>query len=136
MISGPPMKSADVIVHRGGETMVERRGETPCAELCHFEAIDQPYGLRLVGEIDASNVGRLGDELAALPLAGDVHVDMTGLQFIDLLGLRTLVHAAGARTPPARLVLVEPQPIVRQALAVCEWSDAPGLAVTNAGLDS
>ena len=122
-----------MIVHRGGETVVEGRGEAPCTELCHFESVERPYGVRLVGEIDASNVDRLDEVLAGLLPAGDVHVDMTRLEFIDLRGLRTLVRAAGQRTPPARLVLVEPQPIVRHVLAVCEWSDAPGLAVTSAG---
>jgi anti-anti-sigma factor len=122
-----------VIVHRGGETVVERRGEAPCTELCRFESIEQPYGVRLVGEIDASNVGRLDDVLAALSPAVDVHVDMTRLEYIDLRGLLTLVRAAGRQTPPARLVLVEPHPIVRHVLEVCEWSDAPGLAVTSAG---
>ncbi len=122
-----------MIVHRGGETVVEGRGEAPCIELCHFESVERPYGVRLVGEIDASNAGRLDDVLAALSPAGDVHVDMTRLQYIDLRGLRTLVRAAGSRTPPARLVLVEPQPIVRQVLEACEWSDAPGLAVTTTG---
>ena len=97
--SGQPIGSADVIVHRGGETVVEARGEAPCTELCHFESVERPYGVRLAGEIDASNVGRLDDVLAALSPGVDVHVDMTRLQFIDLCGLR-VGAGRGQRIPP------------------------------------
>ena len=91
-----------MIVHRGGETVVEGRGEAPCTELCHFESVERPYGVRLVGEIDASNVGRLDEVLAGLLPAGDVHVDMTRLEFIDLRGLRdagSRRRAGGSRRP-------------------------------------
>jgi anti-sigma B factor antagonist len=53
--------------------------------------------VHLVGEIDISNAGALGDELDALVggVTGPLIVDLSGLQFMDSSGIAILLRVAG-----------------------------------------
>jgi anti-anti-sigma regulatory factor len=98
-------------------------------------------GLRIVGEIDISNGSHLRDALADeiggpgladLAAPGEVRVDLSGLEFIDVVGLRHLAVAAELH-PHRRLVLVAPSTDLRRLLDLSGWVLEPNLVVETRG---
>lgn len=89
-----------------------------------------PRGLRIAGTVDhgtgpalAATLNRsLGDG------GGDVHLDMSTLDFIDLAGLRVLVRAA-SDLGDRRLHVLNLAPALRQVMDLVGWGDAPGLVL-------
>jgi len=76
-------------------------------------------GLRLAGDVDASNHDRLRGVLAALPADGStaVHLELAGLDFIDLAGTRE-VMALTQSHPGLCLILHDPPESLRRILAL------------------
>ena len=66
-------------------------------------------GLMLAGEADITTRDALRAALAALPAdgTGDIHLDLTGLRFIDLSCTRELI-AITERHPAVRLIAHDP----------------------------
>jgi hypothetical protein len=66
-------------------------------------------GLMLAGEADITTQDALRAALAGLPAdgAGDIHLDLTGLRFIDLCCTRELIAITG-RHPAVRLIAHDP----------------------------
>src|SRR5690349_4031430 len=67
-----------------------------------------PVGLKLNGEVDASNVEAVSSVLNRTLRAhegADVHVDLSGLEFSDVSGIRALVAAAERVDGGRRLIL-------------------------------
>jgi hypothetical protein len=95
-----------------------------------FPSFDPP-GLRVRGAVDAStmdvfvaalrHLGERADE------AGDSHLDLGGLHFIDLDGLRHLAWAASRLPPGRRLVLHRLSAHHRDLISLLNWEDVPGL---------
>jgi hypothetical protein len=73
-------------------------------------------GLMLAGEADITTLATLRAALAALPAdgTGDIHLDLTGLRFIDVSCTRELIAITGrypavhliAHSPPASLLRI------------------------------
>ncbi|MFD3679986.1 MEDS domain-containing protein [Streptomyces sp. NPDC058613] len=87
--------------------------------------------LRVVGTVDY----RATDALAAalettLDWSGDVWVDMSALEFIDLAGVRALAHAAGRLPADRRLHVVDLAPLLCQVVGMVGWDETPSLIVT------
>jgi anti-anti-sigma factor len=94
-----------------------------------------PAGLRFSGEIDAANVEIITDTLRSNQNGGDLHVDLSGLLFCDVSGIRALVAHAEALEGKHRLVLHGlPEPI-EKVLNVVGWSELPGLAFCNCEME-
>jgi anti-anti-sigma regulatory factor len=76
-------------------------------------------GLTLAGEADCAARDRLHTALTTLPAdsAGDIHLDLTGLGFIDLCCTRELV-AITERHPAARLIVYRPPATLRRIIAL------------------
>lgn len=55
--------------------------------------VDAP-GLRVAGELDASNVADLASRLDGLVAGDDITLDLTGLEFIDSAGMNALITVA------------------------------------------
>jgi len=66
-------------------------------------------GLMLAGEADITTWDALRAALAALPAdgTGDIHLDLTGLRFIDVCCTRELIAITG-RHPAVRLIVHDP----------------------------
>ncbi len=88
----------------------------------------RPRGLAVAGEIDASRHRALEQALAAV---GDgqqeLHLDLTGLRFIDFGALRLLADFATERT----LVLDQVPAQLRTVMEIVGWTGLPGLRIAS-----
>jgi anti-anti-sigma regulatory factor len=91
--------------------------------------------LRLAGDIDETTHADLAtalDDVAGEP--GDIHVDMTEVEFCGLAGLRAFVLLSQARHPGhdhnrGRVSLHHPPASVRALLQILGWDSTPGLII-------
>jgi ABC-type transporter Mla MlaB component len=102
------------------------------------KAHDQP-GLIIAGDVDESGYPLLLQRLAALDHHGDIHIDLGGIEFCDLAGLRAIVCAGRpgedtSRGRPVCLHAVPPQ--LRKIMQILGWENRPGLAFDAASLSS
>jgi anti-sigma B factor antagonist len=66
--------------------------------------------VQLIGELDASNAESLVEDLAPELAGGStLTLDLSGLSFIDSMGLRSLLRIAAALDRGGELVLHQPQ---------------------------
>ena len=94
-------------------------------------------GLILAGEIDESSYSVLAHSLAGLTGDRDVHVDLRGVEFCDVAGLRAIVCLAGpllADEPARRVILHAVPPQLQKILQVLGWDAMPGVAFAEDGL--
>ncbi len=88
----------------------------------------EPPGLRLEGEIDASNILALTAALTiAVAALSEVHLDLAGLESIDLAGVCLLARTARA-LPPGGALILHPLPShLRRLVRLAGWDQTPGL---------
>ena len=95
----------------------------------------RPDGLRLVGSVDASNVEGLAEVLDTSfePDGGEkkVHLDLTGLEFSDVSGIRALVTSAERAEGKYRIVLHGLPPLMGRVMNVVGWSEMPSLEISS-----
>ncbi|MGH3327438.1 MAG: MEDS domain-containing protein [Streptomycetales bacterium] len=105
--------------------------------LLHVTRTRLPRGLRLVGEVDVSNTEALRALLReqARRSRGDMHLDLSGLGFIDVGGARVLVRAATAIGSHRRLVLESPGRELRLMLASLGWNRIDNLVIRGGTAD-
>jgi ABC-type transporter Mla MlaB component len=100
------------------------------------KANDRP-GLVVAGEIDESGYPMLLHCLAALGTHGEVHIDLGGVEFCDLAGLRAIVCVGRPDEDegPGRCVYLHAvPPRLRKILHVLGWDDTPGLAFDESSM--
>jgi anti-sigma B factor antagonist len=85
-----------------------------------LEITEAPEGFALKGEIDAHTAPELAAHLEPLPGdAGDVVLDVSGIEFIDSSGLRVLIDAhRRAGDAGRRLVISRPSAAVRRLFEI------------------
>jgi anti-anti-sigma factor len=94
---------------------------------------EEPIGLYFAGEIDVSNSHAVADSLGNASMDGaDIHLDLSGLSFCDISGIRSLVDAAHSREA-GRLMLHGLPELLQKVLTVTGWSDLPNLQICNCG---
>lgn len=89
-----------------------------------------PPGLAITGEIDESTYGDLAAALGRLTAGpGEIHVDLAGVKYCDLAGLRAIVGVTGAngQDHSRRVVLHNLPPQLRTVLGILGWDCTPGL---------
>jgi stage II sporulation protein AA (anti-sigma F factor antagonist) len=87
--------------------------------LLQVEKIEDPRGFRLVGELDASNVGMLSSALErAASEGGDLTLDLGGLAFMDSSGIQVLIKTAQDLHGSGSLILASPGDLVRRILSL------------------
>jgi ABC-type transporter Mla MlaB component len=94
-------------------------------------------GLIIAGEIDESAYLTLAERLARLASHGDVHIDLGGVEFCDLAGLRAIVCAtgspsevtglAGQKQPGRHVVLHAVPPRLLRILKILGWDEIPAV---------
>jgi ABC-type transporter Mla MlaB component len=93
-------------------------------------------GLALAGEIDKSTYATLVKTLDDITRdQREVHIDLAGVVYCDLAGLRAIVRLTAANGAGAvRLVhLHDVPPQLRAVLEIIGWDTIPGLAVNGPG---
>jgi ABC-type transporter Mla MlaB component len=96
----------------------------------------RPPGLAMAGEIDESSYAALVSVLDDVTRdQREVHIDLAGVVYCDLAGLRAIVRlTAGNGAAAGRLVqLHDVPPQLRAVLEIIGWDSIPGLAVTGPG---
>jgi hypothetical protein len=110
-----------------------------------------PHVLAFAGEIDESNYRGLVDTLAQIAAElSEIHLDLAGVGYCDLAGLRAIVHLArpaatdkapgdhpagdhpaGSHSPSGsrRVVLHAVPPQLKTVLGILGWDSVAGLAV-------
>ncbi|MEU8267276.1 STAS domain-containing protein [Sphaerisporangium sp. NPDC049002] len=84
--------------------------------------------LRLEGDVDHTTLPVLADALASATRdGGALYVDLGGVGFVDVGGLRALVAAASRLQGGRGLTLLSAPPYVRRLLVLTGWDHAPGL---------
>jgi anti-anti-sigma regulatory factor len=94
-------------------------------------AHDQPW-LFVAGEVDESSYEQLLQSLGALGNHRDIHIDLGGVEFCDLAGLRAIV--CGGRpgedaNPDRQVCLHAVPPRLRKIMQILGWDDSPGLTL-------
>jgi anti-anti-sigma regulatory factor len=102
-----------------------------------------PGELSITGAIDYYNADAVGSAVAgelqsaersteladAISGNGDLHVDLSRLEFSDVTGIRALVQVAENAGDGRRLVLRGLPPRIRMVMAVVGWTDLPNLVI-------
>ena len=93
-----------------------------------------PQGLSFTGVIDMFNVDSVSRSLySVLDGEGDLHIDLSRLEFCDVSGIRAIVAAAEIVGEGRRLVLHGLAPQLQAVMAVVGWTDLPGLVIDESG---
>jgi anti-anti-sigma factor len=91
-----------------------------------------PFGFRLIGEIDMATAPMLQEALlVSLSAGGSVTVDMRDVTFIDSSGLKVIVACAAETASNQPLMVKDPSAVVRRALEVFGMEQIPGLRVEH-----
>ena len=95
----------------------------------------RPDGLRLVGQVDASNVdglqGALDGTIGSDGMGDVFHLDLKRLEFSDVSGIRSLVGAAERAGGKRRIVLHGLPPLMGRVMNVVGWSELPSLEISE-----
>ena len=84
----------------------------------------------LDGTVDASNVDAMSRTLTAnVNGAEEFHLDLSGLLFCDLGGLRAIVHTAQQIGGGRRLVMHGLPSHLERAMALAEWAHVPNIVM-------
>lgn len=93
----------------------------------------EPYGLCFTGEIDMTNSHAVQLSLSmAFVRNGDMHLDLGGLIFCDISGIRSFVDAAEAMDG-GRLMLHGLPALLQKVMNVTGWSDMDSLVICHCG---
>ena len=93
--------------------------------------------LRLAGDMDEATHAGLAaalDRFAGEP--GDIHIDLSGVDFCDVASLRALVLLSHASRqypdqPGRRVILHQPPAELKNLLQILGWDATPGLVVNE-----
>jgi anti-anti-sigma regulatory factor len=98
--------------------------------------INNPSGLAIAGEIDEDTYPALVRKLEELTGPGEIHVNLAGVEYCDLVGLRAITSLAdvGRSGDSRRVVLHEVPPHLRTVLSILGWDSTPGLVIEHGTL--
>jgi anti-anti-sigma factor len=134
------MGSADLLWNywaAGGDNMEERLEADSGGGIVYADKnlvvtrTEAPDGLCFAGEIDVTNSHAVAESLGnAFMGDADIHLDLSGLSFCDISGIRSLVDAAESRQT-GRLMLHGLPSLLQTVMNVTGWSDLPNLQICN-----
>lgn len=94
--------------------------------------VGSPAGLAIAGEIDDDTYGALVETLDGLTRGvAEIHVNLAGVEYCDLAGLRAIILLARADRDGLRrrVVLHEVPPQLQAVLRIVGWNTTPGLVI-------
>jgi anti-anti-sigma regulatory factor len=93
-----------------------------------------PNGLTFAGAIDYFNVAAVAQSLTpAVDGGGDLHIDLSRLEFCDVSGIRAFVRVAEAMNGNGRLLLHGLPVGLQTAMTAVGWGGLPSLVICNGG---
>jgi ABC-type transporter Mla MlaB component len=95
--------------------------------------VGNPPVLIIDGEIDEDTYAALVQKLGEFTGPADIHLNLAGVRYCDLAGLRAMVLLTGA-SPGGRgrrVVLHEVPPHLRAVLGIVGWDSTPGLVLAD-----
>lgn len=110
------------------DALAKRAGSDPEDQVLQITRTYQPYGLAIVGEIDAARHAVFLKALASLDGdASEVHLDLARLDFIDLGGLALIADHAMRNARRYTIVLDHVPAQLRMVMEIVGWPALPGL---------
>jgi anti-anti-sigma regulatory factor len=93
-----------------------------------------PNGLTFAGAIDYFNVAAVAQSLAlAVAGGGDLHIDLSRLEFCDVSGIRAFINVAESMNGRGRLLLHGLPLQLQNVMTLVGWSSLPSLVICNGG---
>jgi anti-anti-sigma regulatory factor len=88
-----------------------------------------PRGVRIAGTVDVLTVGALTTtlRLATRWPEQNLYLNLAELEFIDVAGVRAIVHTAAALEPGRCLIVEQLAPGLRKVFGIVGWDRTPGL---------
>jgi anti-anti-sigma factor len=91
-----------------------------------------PNGLTLAGVLDLFNADSVAASVATmLDSEGDLHLDLSKVEFCDVSGIRALVSAA--ESGRRRLVMHGLPPALHRVMMLVGWGELPSLTLCDCG---
>lgn len=91
-------------------------------------------GLSFAGIIDVNNADAVAAALETqLEGDGDLHLELSRVEFWDVSGIRALVAAAESANGRRRFVIHGLAPLLRRVMTLVGWTDLPSLEICNCG---
>lgn len=101
-------------------------------EALRVSSSGSPPWLAIAGEIDESSFPILLAGLATAEGYREIHIDLGGVRYCDLAGLRRIVGLTGSSSasgrPSRRVVLHAVPPWLAEILQILGWDTIPGIA--------
>jgi anti-anti-sigma factor len=95
-----------------------------------IERIDEPRGLRVVGEVDLANADQLKAALdPEVERGGEIVLDVAGLTFMGSAGVQALIRALIDLEGRGAIVLLSPGDSLRQLIGIMGLDRFPNLEV-------
>jgi anti-anti-sigma factor len=95
-----------------------------------------PNGLSFSGVLDIFNADSVASSLSdQLHGQGDLHIDLSNVEFCDVSGIRALVTAAETAGDGRRLVLHGLPPLLQKVMTLVGWGELPTLALCDCGTE-
>ena len=93
-------------------------------------------GLSFAGTIDVFNADTVADSVKSqLNRDGDLHLDLSRVEFCDVSGIRALVAAAETAPVGHRLVLHGLPPLLQRVMTLVGWGELPTVVLCNCGTE-
>lgn len=91
-------------------------------------------GLSFSGVVDVHNADSVASALSGqLNGHGDLHIDLSQVEFCDVSGIRALVSAAHGSNGRRRLVVHGLPPLLQRVMTLVGWGQLPGLELCDCG---
>jgi anti-anti-sigma factor len=95
-----------------------------------------PNGLSFSGVLDIFNADSVASSLSSqMQGEGDLHIDLSNVEFCDVSGIRALVSAAEAAGGGRRMVLHGLPPLLQKVMTLVGWGELPTLDLCDCGKD-
>jgi anti-sigma B factor antagonist len=93
---------------------------------------DDPYGVRLTGEIDMATAPALTEALLAAMAGGKtITIDMADVTFMDSSGLQAILTAAAEATTEDPLVVKDPSAAVLRVMELVGVEQMPQIQIVG-----
>jgi anti-anti-sigma factor len=138
-VSGERSQAGGSLAWRGlliDDLFAARAGDAPVYADKHLVVTrtDNPEGFRFAGEIDITNSDAVIRSVRmAIADEGDQHIDVSGLSFCDISGIRALVDAATSLGDGRRMLLHGLPEQLATVMRVTGWSGLPTLTLCRCG---